>query len=57
VEHTEEVLQHQEKLVAKLLGPKQKQLELVAKLLERDKTVPGDKIHAMLDWWDERYPT
>ena len=42
-------------MVSKLLGPKQAQLELIAKLLQRDHTVPGDKIHRMLDWYDERY--
>jgi hypothetical protein len=40
-----------------LLQAKEAHLRLIAKLLERDHTVHGDKIHKMLDWMDERYGT
>jgi ATP-dependent Zn protease len=55
VELVEEVLTAALDDVTELLREKDVHLRLVAKLLERDHTVPGDKIHKMLDWLDERY--
>ncbi len=56
-EHVEEVLELALKHAWKMLGARLPQLDLVARLLEREHTVSGDKIHHLLDWYDERYPT